>query len=190
MHRLCSVLLGADVTLDTHPGLEPNTSSCSGTTQMLVLFIFSCTETGNLQYAEALEPRQSQGHLTSSAGVKRDVLGWRCPGVGGWRSRGTHSEGTTWCQPETSKPWCPALAGMLGSHPTGPTMCHQRSDPPVETGGTLLNIELLPAAAHHSLFRQPQKHHGQKRPPRPPNPTISPAHRPLTTLLLISPLLC
>lgn len=59
------------MTLDTHPGLEPNTSSCSGTTQMLVLFIFSCTETGNLQYAEALEPRQSQGHLTSSAGVGR-----------------------------------------------------------------------------------------------------------------------
>lgn len=37
---------------------------------MLVLFIFSCTETGNLQYAEALEPRQSQGHHTSSVGAR------------------------------------------------------------------------------------------------------------------------
>lgn len=181
MHRLCSVLLGADVTLDTHPGLEPNTSSCSGTTQMLVLFIFSCTETGNLQYAEALEPRQSQGHLTSSAGVKHKVLGWRCPGVGGWRSGGTHSEGTTWCQPVTSKPWCPALAG-IPSH-------RSHYVPPVlrSTGGNRgSNSEHRAAAcfshSHRSIAvrKDPQGHQTQ--------PSAQPP--PLPTLLLISPLLC
>lgn len=72
------ILQRADVTTATLGGPEPH---CQEAKYLLLLwdnsnaglFIFSCAETGNLQQAEALEPRQSRGHLNSTVGAGKKM---------------------------------------------------------------------------------------------------------------------